>query len=52
MNNTRIAWTNKTWNPIPGFDGYEDGKPCPKDQHDLLDGVKYQAYPKGWKKGE
>lgn len=30
----------------------EDGKPCPKDQHDLLDGVKYQAYPKGWEKGE
>jgi protein gp37 len=27
----------------------EDGKPCPKDQHDLLDGVKYQASPKGWK---
>lgn len=30
----------------------EDGKPCPKDKHDLLDGVKYQAYPKGWEKGE
>lgn len=30
----------------------EHGKPCPKDQHDLLDGVKYQAYPKGWEKGE
>ena len=30
----------------------EYGKPCPKDQHDLLDGVKYQAYPKGWEKGE
>lgn len=30
----------------------ESGKPCPKDQHDLLDGVKYQAYPKGWEKGE
>lgn len=29
-----------------------DGKPCPKDQHDLLGGVKYQAYPKGWEKGE
>lgn len=29
-----------------------DGKPCPKDQRDLLDGVKYQAYPKGWEKGE
>lgn len=25
----------------------EHGKPCPKDQHDLLEGVKYQAYPKG-----
>jgi protein gp37 len=30
----------------------EDGKPCPKDQHDLLDGEKYQAWPKGWEKGE
>lgn len=30
----------------------EDGKPCPKDQHDLLDGVKQQAYPHGWEKGE
>lgn len=30
----------------------EDGRPCPKDQHDLLDGVKYQAYPHGWEKGE
>lgn len=30
----------------------ENGKPCPKDQRDLLDGVKYQAWPKGWKKGE
>jgi len=30
----------------------EDGRPCPKDQRDLLDGVKYQAYPKGWEKGE
>lgn len=30
----------------------EDGKPCPKDQHNLLDGVKYQTYPKGWEKGE
>jgi protein gp37 len=30
----------------------EDGKPCPKGQRDLLDGVKYQAYPKGWEKGE
>lgn len=29
----------------------EDGKPCPKDQHDLLDGIKQQAYPKGWEKG-
>lgn len=29
----------------------EDGKPCPKDQHNLLDGLKYQAYPKGWEKG-
>lgn len=30
----------------------EHGRPCPKDQHDLLDGVKYQTYPKGWEKGE
>ena len=30
----------------------EHGRPCPKDQHDLLDGVKYQAYPRGWEKGE
>lgn len=30
----------------------ENGKPCPKDKHDLLDGVKYQTYPKGWEKGE
>ncbi len=30
----------------------EDGRPCHKDQHDLLDGIKYQAYPKGWEKGE
>ena len=30
----------------------ENGKPCPKDQHDLLDGVKYQAYPRGWERGE
>lgn len=30
----------------------EDGRPCPKDQHDLLDGKKYQAYPHGWEKGE
>lgn len=30
----------------------EDGRPCPKDQHDLLDGVKYQAWPKGWEKGK
>ena len=30
----------------------EDGRPCPKDQHDLLDGIKQQAYPKGWEKGE
>lgn len=30
----------------------ENGKPCTKDQHDLLDGVKYQSYPKGWEKGE
>lgn len=30
----------------------EDGKPCPKDQRDQLDGVKNQAYPKGWEKGE
>ena len=22
MNNTKISWTNKTWNPIPEFDGY------------------------------
>lgn len=30
----------------------EDGKPCPKDQHDQLDGIKQQAWPKGWEKGE
>lgn len=30
----------------------ENGKPCPKEQKDLLDGVKYQAYPRGWEKGE
>lgn len=30
----------------------EDGRPCPKDQHDLLDGIKQQAYPRGWEKGE
>lgn len=30
----------------------EDGKLCPKEQKDLLDGVKYQAYPHGWEKGE
>lgn len=30
----------------------EHGNLCPKDQHDLLDGVKYQAYPRGWEKGE
>lgn len=30
----------------------EHGRPCPKDQRDLLDGVKFQAYPKGWEKGE
>ena len=22
MNNTKISWTQKTWNPIPNFDGY------------------------------
>lgn len=22
MNNTKISWTQKTWNPIPDFDGY------------------------------
>lgn len=25
----------------------EDGRPCPQDQRDQLEGVKYQAYPRG-----
>lgn len=42
-----VAFFFKSW----GRYG-ESGKPCPKDQHDLIDGIKYQAYPKGWEKGE
>lgn len=30
----------------------EHGRPYPKDQHDQLDGIKQQAWPKGWEKGE